>query len=426
MNEIIMPHVPEAEKAVIGCLLFDDNSLKIASSFLESKHFWNLPNKLAYETILELKEKGEVIDIVSVKEGLRTKDKWSEYGQEYLKECIDSVAYAEHIEYYSKKVLIAWLEREIINASLRLALDQDIKQLQVIEQMVLKKDNIGAPQMFSYTTSLIDVIESLSQKDTRKCYKTYFYSLDSHFHGLKPGEVNTWGAATNHGKSLMLLNLMHLAAGHGDKCLYVGTEMTATETVGRHLSIATGIEPWKIRKQELNSNDIDRMHNALADKLSIMPIHILDHPEPTLAEIESAIIASQAEVVFLDYLERFSLPKEDNLRLRVKEFMRQLKTMARRRGVIIHLAAQLTRNAYSKLEAMPSLSDLSESSAIEKESDRVILLHRGKEDSDTSKSVIQAIIAKNRHGQRGLAFDLTIHNNDLTITEESNVQTTID
>jgi replicative DNA helicase len=149
---------------------------------------------------------------------------------------------------------------------------------------------------------------------------------------------------------------------------------------------------------------------------------IIDHPEPGLAEIETAISANRAEVVFLDYLERFKLPREskdDNLRLRIKEFMRRIKTLARRCNCVIHIASQLNRKSYDSVESAPTMAEISESSAVEKESDRVVLMWAPKNDNQDPHrgKFLELIQAKNRHGIKGFRVHMFMDPRSLKITE---------
>lgn len=250
-------------------------------------------------------------------------------------------------------------------------------------------------------------------------------AIDEAWNGSRGGEVNVWGAAPNVGKSLMLLNLMNLAANHDRRCLYVGTEMSAYETVQRHLAIVSGYSAGRIRAKNIPPDGFLTLKDAIAEKMVNYKIHILDKPEPNLAQIESAIVSSKAEIVYLDYLERFSLPREESMRLRVKEFMRQVKSLARRHNVEVHLASQLNRTTYGTEDKRPTLADLSESSAVEKEADRVMLLWRPKaKQTNGTHTILECIQAKNRHGHRGMAIDLKLNNINLRIegTEEEYVQ----
>lgn len=408
---------PEAEKAVIGSLLIDNAHWPAARELLTAESFTDTRLKTTWKVIGELIENGKAADVVTVISKLRDRGEYDGVGAEYLSSCVSGVGMTLHAPHYAKIVATAEIGRKLLDACRALAVDPTDSGLETCRTLVLKHEAMGAPDLFVYGRDLSRMVESLMDEKQQRLYQTGFPALDQAWQGANPGEINTWGAATNVGKSVMLLNLMHRAALQGQKCLYVGTEMSAKETVQRHAAVGSGIPAWRIRKGALRGDDGARLMNGLGN-LSELPVAVLDLPEPSLSDVESAIGAHKAEVVFLDYLERFSLPREESMRLRVKEFMRRLKTMARRRQVVVHLASQLNRDSYGRQEARPTLADLSESSAVEKESDRVMLMWapKGKQLLERSR-IIEVFQAKNRHGRARLVFDLRMDIDTLEIFE---------
>lgn len=396
--------------------------LAVCRQFVSPPFFYVLANGEIFKAAVALYDDRRPIDIVTVGDRLRETGKFNEAGGiDHLQACArgapnSSPDYAEH---YSRIVARLYYERELINACRELAVKQD-DNLADITRLVGLKESLGAPALFRYQDDLVDFLDRTLATDKNPGYPLSIPTLDSVCPKVSPGEINTWCAATNTGKSIMLLNIMHRLASKGTRCLYVGTEMSAFETVQRHMSIVTEIEPWKFRTPQLDIQEIATIYSALADSLSKMPVCILDMPEPALADIEAAIGAFKPEVVFLDYLERFRFPHEDSLRLKIKEFMMRLKTLARTKGVVVHLAAQLNRGAYAKEETRPTMADISESSAIEKESDRVVLMWAPKNSvqSFSGKTRVEVILAKNRHGHRGAAFSMLLDHKTLKMQEE--------
>ncbi len=435
-----IPHDDEVEQAVLGSMMVEARAVQVARQFLKADHFFNPAHKLVFEAMLKIADAGSEVDIVTVSSKLRDAAKLDNtVSGADLAEFINRVTTAAHVEHYSKIVAGLYLEREIIRCCGELAMRQTNDLLDRLRALHLEKESLNAPFMFTYEHGLVAVLEALENPPKGAIFKTYYPTIDACWHAIKKGEVNTWGAATNDGKSVMLLNLLDRAAMDKKRCLYVGTEMSAIETVSRHLSIQAGVEAWRIRKPELDRGHFSKISTVMADVMSKMQVSILDDPEPDLAKIEAAIYNCKPDIVFLDYLERFSMPRAENLRLQIKEFMRRLKTMARRNNVVVHLAAQLNRDVYGSEERPPTLADLSESSAIEKESDRVILLwsqrakpaYRKGPDAQPAPPpvvlrdhhrLIQAIGAKNRHGPKGLTFEFVLSEINLKVQEMKEYQ----
>lgn len=424
-SKIGSAHNQEVEMAAIGACLVEGSAIRIARNILRPEMFYGESHRLMFKLMCEASDAGEIVDIILLGDKLRASGKLSESGgMDYLVECTNKVVSAAHIEYYAKIIGSLHFEREIVKACKTLEQTQESAFVEKIRELVMLKESIKAPFMLQYhKDGLITFLDDLLAEKSGPVLLTGVKEIDCAWNGMKPGEINTWGAATNEGKSIMLLNLMHLSAKMGKRCLYVGTEMTAQETVQRHLALSSGIPAWKIRKPQLERSEIIKLTKVIGDELFKMQISILDDPEPSLERVESAIHSSKAEVVFFDYLERFEMPRAENLRLQIKEFMRRLKTLCRRHGVVGHLAAQLSRSTYGDVEKPPTMADLSESSAIEKESDRVILFWSPKkkqipEPAGKGVRVIEAIQLKNRHGSRGQLYDFVLDEMHLKLSEK--------
>ncbi len=360
---------------------------------------------------------------------------------EYLFACVDRVVTASHVLHHAKIVAGLYLERQIIKSAYKVADGQRGEELQKLAQLHIEKVSLTCPVTFNYETGMATVLNEILKDENSKRFQTHYPSIDKLWHGQKRGELNVWGGATNEGKSLFLLNLMDRAARAGERCLYIGTEMTSVETVERHLSVQSGVEAWKIRIPKFDSKDMSKLQETVK-VMSRMNVSILDDPEPSLAKVEAAIQSSKADIIFLDYLERFEMPRADQLRLQIKEFMRQLKNLVRRTGTVGHLAAQLNRDTYGAEQRPPTLADLSESSAIEKEADRVGLLWTPPPATQTASSIrsgrvpsikvgpkafdstlgehcrlIQIINAKSRHCPKGFVFEFVVNSVNLKIQE---------
>ena len=419
----MIPKNRQAEVAAIGAILVEGSAARVIGKYVTPDMFYHPEVRDLYVAVMAVVDSGVSVDIVTVGEELRRTEKYDYIGGgAALTGCLDAVVSAAHAEYYAKIIAACHYEREIINQASALVTttyqsgDPQLI-LNKIRELVLAKESLTASMTFDYSKDLISFCESIGSKKQAATNKTGIREIDQFWRGTRGGEVNVWGAATNVGKSLMLMNLMHLSAMQDKRCLYVGTEMTAFETAQRHLSVISGFPAGKLRNGDIDMNEMAGLNDVISGRMVNLPIHIFDAPEPSIEQVESVVSSSKAEIVYLDYLERFSLPREESMRLRVKEFMRRLKSMARRQNVEVHLAAQLNRSVYGTEEKRPSLADLSESSAVEKEADRVMLLWRPKsrQPTDGYTSLIECIQAKNRHGYMGQAIDLYLNNSNLKI-----------
>jgi len=418
------PHDAKAERALLGSILIDAaqgiKHLRSVEHIITSPDFFYLDNhRVIWRAMLEIGDGLDAVTLLSKLSEAGHLDKIG--GQAYLlAEVIGAVATSAHVEHYSKIVASRYYEREIIASSRSLALDPEPEKIEPVRKWILLREGLTAPVGGSIEDITLDLCEALDNHRLPTLYHTHYKLFDDVWHGCYPGEVNVWAGAPNAGKSVTLLNLMLRAAKTGTGCLYFGTEMNKNELVQRMIPMVGGPYAYEVRKGQ-GPNYQKRYADACA-ALSGLPIIIVDNPAPTLADIESSIAQAKAKVVYLDYLEQFSMPRAENLRLKITEFMRELKILARKMDVVINLAAQLSRGSYSGSgNDAPKLSMLSESSAIEKVADRVVLfwtpLERQKE-AEAFKSLKEYATAKNRHGRAGESGDLILDGQTLMLQEK--------
>lgn len=420
----------QAERAVLGSVLIDAaqgiRALSTVSHILTAPEmFYHETNRKIWQAMLDL---GEAVDSRTLASMLAERGQLDEIGGEpcLLDDLSQAVATAAHIEHYARIVARLYYERQIINEARRIAAEPEPTRIEPLRDLVLSREAMmSAAPSGAINEVLGDMVAHLDDPKAHKKIMTGYDCWDKPWGGMMPGEVNTWAAATNEGKSVLLLNLLLSAAGVGHKCLIFGTEMSAAELSQRMIAIHSGLSAWAIRRGlGPASNEHDRYLNA-CENLSKLPIVVIDKPEPSLADIEIAVSTHNADILFLDYLERFTMPPAENLRLSIREFMRRLKSLSRRRGVVTHLAAQLNRLSYpgdnGGKETRPSMSMLSESSSVEKESDRVMLIWSPKKANIDSKKKgyveMSVRVSKNRHGSRGESTILSMSNHSLAITE---------
>lgn len=419
-------HAPDSERAIIGSFLIEKEAISACIDLIQPEAFHEAQNQALCRIAYNLYKENRPVDVVAVIEAARADSIAFPDLPAYLGGCIDSVISAGHASHHARTVLDKYYKRETIKAATQLVTDlyseeKTEESLKKLNEVLLAKEAVYAPPVYTYANSLGGFVDMVGSKSKKDLYRTGYPSLDAATYGMGTGEVITIGAATNVGKSIFCLNLMNNMASRGVKCLYFGSEMDSHEITQRHVSIVSGVEAFKMRIGRLDMEDQRRVYAAISDKMSEMPVSIYDHPSPSLSDISSAIVKSGAKVVFIDYLGRCNLPKAENHRLRIQEFMTLLKSMARKRDVVIFLAAQLGRQTYGQAEAAPTLADLSESKSIEQESDKVLLLHAPKSKQNGGlDETIEVIIAKNRQGRKNGSFDLIRDGKTLALREKPN------
>lgn len=419
---MIPPNDPKAEAAVLGSILIDGgrSALRCAMNILSPDMFYVEDHRGIFAAMVEMGPE-KPIDLVTLPDELGKRIEGLG-GIVYLDKLLHSVGSSAHIKYYAQIVARLHWERRINQECSRLIDCKEPGNVEAISQAVRARDSVGRDSTEAISDVLHRAIEKHEKKEVRTLYTVGIPTLDRIWGGCLPGEITTWAAAPGVGKSLLMVNIMKHCVDQEWPCLLVGTEMSNMEISDRIVSVFGGPPAYSLRRG-LSANQWPSYTNA-ASRLSEENIRLMDNPQPSLEDIENAIIGGKPKIVFVDYLTHCSLPaltKNDPLRLRIQQFMLRLHAMARRHEVVVHLTSQLNRMAYAgKTEMAPTMGELAESSSVEQESSRVVLLWEPPvEDKDTRPDVriLQAINCKSRESKRRKKVVLMLDEASLRITE---------
>jgi replicative DNA helicase len=419
---ISAPNDIDAEKAVLGSILIDGGgcALRSAMNILQPIMFYQDKHRTIYEAMVKMGPDVPV-DAITLADNLAV-DVADIGGKGYLVELLGTVGHAANLRHYAFIVARLYWERQINQECSRLVECKDPSNIETLAATVRSRDSVGRDKTESIGDVLHRAIENHGKKKARELYTVGYKTLDELWGGCLPGEITTWAAAPGVGKSLLMVNIMRHCAEHKWRCLMVGTEMSNTEQSDRIMSVFGGPAAFYLRR----GIPAGQWHKYIdtAAMLADTGISLMDNPEPTLGDIENAIIESKPKIVFVDYLTHCSLPslsKADPMRLRIKEFMIRLHSIARRHEVVVHLTSQLNRTAYAgQAEVAPTMGLLAESSSVEQESSRVVLVWEPPvQEAEQRPDVrfLQAINCKSRDSRRKKNVCLFLDENSLRIQE---------
>lgn len=228
---------------------------------------------------------------------------------------------------------------------------------------------------------------------------TGFQKLDSMSWGLHRGEVITIGARTSKGKSTFALNITANLVRQKKKILFFSTEMSIQEKWSRIICHFSNVDFSKFRKVDFNMSDWAQISKA-AEQLHGDYFHVCDYASPTIEQVETLCNKVKPDVMVLDYLGMFSLPKATREDQAISEFMRRVKILARQQNVSVIVVSQVNRNVDNRPNPIPTMADLKSSGSIEQESDIVMLLYPDSERAPQGPTRPMILdIAKNRHGE---------------------------
>lgn len=430
-EERIPPQNIEAEQSVLGSLMLDKEAVMKVVDFLTVKDFYKGTHQAVYKTMINLFERREPIDILSVTTKLReTKSLEEAGGQAYLAELVNSVPTASNIAHYAKIVQKKRILRELIGASYDIAqlgykeeedidvlLDEAERRIFGISETSLTQNFVQVKSSLEEAFERIDKLHR--QEGGTRGVPTGFADLDNYLAGLQKSDLIVLAARPGLGKTSFALDIArNVAISAKVPVGLFSLEMSQEQLIDRLIASQADVDLWRIRTGNLSStgedNDFLRIQNALGT-LSEAPIFIDDAPSPTIIQMRAMARRLQAEhglgLIVVDYLQLIQ-PRtmSDNVVQQITEISRALKGLARELHVPVLALSQLSRAVEQRSPQIPRLSDLRDSGSIEQDSDVVLFIYRDVRDNEDSAKRNQAEIhiAKHRNGPLGkvpLYFD---------------------
>ncbi len=424
MIDRLPPQSLEAEQSVLGAILIDRDAVVEVAEFLRPSDFYRQANGKIFEAVLELFERREPIDIVTVAEALeRSNDLEGIGGRAYLSSLSSSTPTAVHAVQYARIVERKAVLRGLIGAAGRIAgigyedpaeiqeaIDRAEAELFAVSQ---KRIDSGFQKLDSLLHEAYDRLDYLhAHRGEISGVRTGFTDLDSLTTGLQKSDLIILAARPSVGKTSLALNIAENAAVKEKKSVGVfSLEMSKEQLVLRLLSSVANIDSQRLRTGFLEEMDFARIAPAM-NALSEAPLYIDDTPSISTMELRTKARRLQAEagldLVIVDYLQLMqatSTNRDANRVQEVSEISRGLKALARELSVPVVALSQLSRQPEMRNENEPRLSDLRESGAIEQDADLVMFLYRekdkGGDDIDLDGEVIHLKLAKHRNGPTG-------------------------
>jgi replicative DNA helicase len=422
MEERIPPQNVEAEQSVLGAMLISREAIEKAGEILKAEDFYRQDNRIIFSAIMDLHERNQAVDLVTVIEELRKMGELEAVGgTSAITALSNAVPTAANVVYHAKIVEEKSLRRQLIRAATDIAStgyeeEADISTtIDQAEQKILsvanRKQSGGLVKIRDIVRQAMERVEKLyDSKEAFTGLPTGFSDFDKMTSGLQPSDLIIVAARPSMGKSSLVLNIAEHVALKGKKSvIFFSLEMSKEQLVQRMLCSQAGIDAARLRIGQLQDDEWPKLVNA-ADKLSNAHIMLDDTPGMTALEMRSKARRWKAEngldLIIVDYLQLMqgsSHRTSDNRQQEMSEISRSLKGLARELNVPVIALSQLSRSVESRNNKRPMLSDLRESGALEQDADIVAFIYRedyyNKETED--KNIAELIIAKHRNGPTG-------------------------
>ncbi len=418
----VPPQSLDSERAVLGSVMLKPGTLLDIGDRITAESFYSDKHRKIYETMLELSDRNEPIDLLTLSHRLKEKKLIDSIGgSKYLTELTGAVPSSTNAEFYAAIVEEKFILRRLIESADKLAeLGYDTKDLALEDVLDQAEKEIFAiaesPKRGKYT-ALKDTLgeawtrlERLhSNKGEIRGVPTGFKALDDMLSGFQNSDLIILAARPSVGKTTLALDFARLAATkHNIGVAIFSLEMSSQQLVDRMLAAESRVSAWQLRTGGLSTSgsDFTLLREGL-DRLSKAPIFIDDAASSTIAHIKSISRRLKNEhnigMIVIDYLQLMSTSKNyDSMVNQVTEISRSLKALAREINVPVIALSQLSR-AVEARGGEPRLSDLRDSGSIEQDADVVMFIHREdrfNKESDR-KDIAKIIIAKHRNGPVG-------------------------
>ncbi|WP_432456086.1 replicative DNA helicase [Agarivorans sp. QJM3NY_29] len=420
------PHSIEAEQAVLGGLMLDNNAWDNVAEQVVEQDFYQRAHQHIFAAMTRLAEAGQPIDLVTVSEELERQEHLEDIGGfAYLGEIAKNTPSAANIRAYAEIVRERAVTRELIAVANEIADScyepqgrKSSDLLDFAESKVFKiaesraNANEGPVEVKSLLADTIDRIEELykAPNDGVTGVSTGFADLDKKTSGLQGSDLIIVAARPSMGKTTFAMNLCEYAAMTQDKpVLIFSLEMPSEQIMMRMLASLGRIDQTKIRTGSLDDDDWARLSSTMGLMAEKSKMYVDDSSGLTPTEVRSRArrVARESgglSMIMIDYLQLMQVPGlSENRTLEIAEISRSLKSLAKELNVPVVALSQLNRGLEQRADKRPINSDLRESGSIEQDADLIMFIYRDEvyhEDS-ANKGMAEIIIGKQRNGPIG-------------------------
>ena len=410
------PSSAEAEIAVLGGLILDNNSWDQIADILQINDFYNEENKKIFSCIVDLSNDRTPFDVVIINKKINTENDKS--FTVYLSEIINQTPSAANIKAYASIVREQSILRQLINVSNNLiekSYDGSIDSKALLDEAEQRIFNItdeslrgrsGFKSIKQLTKESFEKIEDLSESGSDITgVATGFSSFDNKTAGLQGGDLVIVAGRPSMGKTSFAMNIAEYASLKNDAVTAIfSMEMSGEQLSTRLLSSVGRVNQTNVRIGKLTDDDWPRLTSAVA-LLSKANIFIDDTPALTPIDIRAKARRLKREkgldLIVIDYMQLMQLSnRAENRATEISEISRSLKALARELNIPIVALSQLNRSVENRSDRRPIMSDLRESGAIEQDADLIAFIYRDEEYNTDSpdKGKAEINVAKQRNG----------------------------
>jgi replicative DNA helicase len=425
----IPPNNIDSERALLGSIMLRPEAIHEIMDIIHTEAFYSEKHRIIFQSMTELFQKNEPIDILTLSARLTEKNQFEQIGgTNYLTELVNLVPSSANAEHYAEIVQKKYIMRQLIEASEHISMlgYEEAEDLSVLLDMAEKK--IYEVTQGKTSNKFIEIKDILGEawerldklhksKDELRGIPTGFRDLDAKLSGLQKSDLIILAARPSMGKTSLALDIARQAAiKHNIPVAIFSLEMSNQQLVDRMMAAEARVDAWKLRTGGLKlDSEFEKIRDSL-DVLSKAPIFVDDQPANNILKMRGVVRRLKNEkgigLVVVDYLQLMApvqSKNNDNVVQQITEISRSLKHLAREFDVPVLALSQLSR-AVEQRGGRPRLSDLRDSGSIEQDADVVMFIHREDKYKDEAEktNIAEILIEKHRNGPTGsvqLYFD---------------------
>ena len=411
-----LPEAIEMEKKVLSAMMLrDGEAIPTVEGMLKPSDFYREEHRCIYRALMAVYSRRTPPDVLLIEEELRSTGELEKVRREYLFSLIDYEFTTARVESYAKaireKALLRQL-RETCDELMEESFEEKKPVAEILEAAGKRIFGLGtklnttaigkAGETINKTFE--EIIERAQNPGEVTGVRTKLLGLDRALNGLQKSDLILLAARPSMGKTALALNIATNAASSGTRVALFSLEMSKGQLAERLLSMASGVNSFKLKTGNLADEDMQALIGAL-EKLNDLTLYIDDTAGITMLELRSKVRRLSHEegldLIVIDYLQLMQGVRAENRQQEISEISRSLKALAREMDIPILALSQLSRGVEMRADKKPQLSDLRESGSLEQDADVVMFLYRDEyynRDEENNQNIAELIIAKNRNG----------------------------
>ena len=421
----LQPQAIDLERAVLGALMIDNESLSDTIDSLHPEYFYKREHQKIFEAIVKLFNNTQPVDILTVTEELK---KMGEIdfigGLSYISELTNNIASASNTEFHARIIAEKFIKRSLISISNNIIHDAFNESVDIFDLLSSAEEKLftvtegtlrkSYDKMSVLIKGALENIEILRNKeDTLSGIPTGFSNLDRVTSGWQASDLIIIAARPGMGKTAFALSMArNIAIDYKKAVGFFSLEMSSEQLVNRLIASEAQLGANKLRKGDLADHEMIQLHEKIK-YLSEAPIFIDDTPALTIFELRAKarrlVKNHKVGILIIDYLQLMHAGgNAGNREQEISTISRSLKGIAKELKIPVIALSQVNRGVESRSgvgSKRPMLSDLRESGAIEQDADIVTFIYRPEyykifewDNGDDSRGQAEIMIAKHRNG----------------------------